>query len=1139
MAESVEGKKQLSREELLKFIKRQKVQLKKGDDAKASIADFLYGGAGETNVDWNMVVDGVKALTRSVASNGPAEDSSLSEISWRDKELKSRGDRLLEMSLEIDELTRQNAEQQSALVTVGEGHLKAKSQIAADNAKLVAELEDLRGVVTAASARTSELENLLSATRTAEALLHSEKTAGLESQVKSLEESCACLKTDLAAAAARCEKSEALARELETRARASTATLTEELTTAKADFAGREAAGEAALHKAVEEQALAVTHAKKLELKLSSTETHVTELVASKVRLEESNKQVCEMRQELGDAATAPEKEARKHAASNDHDSAETSPPFCTAVCDETVSLEGMSSAEGGALVCEKLRLFASKYGSLRLLDCVRPQGASCSDELSIDVFKAALAKLGVQGASTEVVKAAIEHTGFISKGNVSTYEAFVAALTAFPPSVSNDESNAANEKNAMQTALSVAQEETATIAAKMKKLQDSFEESVLESERLLEVAAEKRTDLQTSLTAAKMQEQETRVATAQKARELEERLGAALSELANARESESSAATEVAAMEASRKERKDLCAEVERVKATLAASEAAIEKLTSDLDIARAEAKGAEIELESSREEIACFRSTLRETESTEEKRKAELEEERKVLFVEAGDSRVRLSDLEAAISAANLREKEIHESMGELTEALNEARARERAAEANARTDGEAKEAALDEVRKALEKSEQKISEERLSKEEAKKTVDELSVRERKLKSLLAKQKALLKSREEETADLRSEAKAGGDSKRSAMELSAELKARGEALRRATDEVDTLKRSLSAATAGCSKAEGLLEATSASLKESQVAASEATKRSSFSEHNAQELRTQFDEYKRRAASVLARGASLLPDVPSSPTPLPNSDWEGELMAYKARTSEALRQANESVAKFRALSLVNAEEVAAMKEQCVALEIRAARTDAEAANFRSECVAAKTDAASAMRSSEDVKMALDRVSRDLGIVTARASAAEALVRSGRERAEEDSATISTSACEVTKLKTELAKATRQGNILSNMSLDTRVDDVGSESGKAFEAAALDLSPSVDARAPKTVSPGRSSPPSESKEDTAPPTKATSERTEGTMPTDTAQRRAIVDLQTELAETTLSLGDANEKVQWESLSWKTTQFGIL
>jgi hypothetical protein len=284
---------------------------------------------------------------------------------------------------------------------------------------------------------------------------------------------------------------------------------------------------------------------------------------------------------------------------------------------------------------------------------------------------------------------------------------------------------------------------------------------------------------------------------------------------------------------------------------------------------------------------------------------------------------------------------------------------------------------------------------------------------------------------------------------------------------------------------------------------------------------------------YKRRTAAVLARGSSDSESpshVSSQQTPAaPTCDWENELTVYKARTSEALRHANESVAKYRAAALRNTEEDTATKERCAFLEARAASAESEAVKARGESEAATREAVAASQSSEAVKVALDRVSRDVEVATARASAAETLARTLRTQADEDAALASASASEVRKLQSELAKAKRLQGSMSLLDLGTNKRDESEGGGGADDSSQQDHTVVVDSspldtfRPKKTDSPLSSSP-SGAKEQVTKTHPSQPSEQEGFVTADASQRRVIVGLQTELADATLKLGDAAEKV---------------
>jgi hypothetical protein len=355
-------------------------------------------------------------------------------------------------------------------------------------------------------------------------------------------------------------------------------------------------------------------------------------------------------------------------------------------------------------------------------------------------------------------------------------------------------------------------------------------------------------------LTAAESKNQELKSGhdfSTQHASELQRNLAEALSALERAREEQAGGKEEgLAALEACKK---SVDEELACAKEALGASEEASASLRSDLEAAQLREQTVMVELKESEEEAVRSSRVLQERLEIEAGKAGKCQEEVNLRCAEAEASKARLSEVETELESTSLREKELRESiqvqLSEVSDALKNAIARATAAEdvlAEARSDAEANKAALDQLQQA---TNDQADEAKVAHEGVTKSVEELQVRERKLKSLLAKQKSLIKAKEEEAATLRREARAGGDSQRSAMELSAELKSRGEALRRATDEVDSLKQGLSVATKGRSEAEGLLEATRRSLEDSQAKAADASHRCVAAETKAQDLRTQFDE--------------------------------------------------------------------------------------------------------------------------------------------------------------------------------------------------------------------------------------------------------------------------------------------------
>ena len=103
-------KKEIPREKLMIFIKKQKLQLKQHDDAHKTLRDLVgeaLGPASGAEADgWDNVIEGVRALATRPADGTAAKalvgSPPQEEIQWRDDELKSRGERMREMSVELD-----------------------------------------------------------------------------------------------------------------------------------------------------------------------------------------------------------------------------------------------------------------------------------------------------------------------------------------------------------------------------------------------------------------------------------------------------------------------------------------------------------------------------------------------------------------------------------------------------------------------------------------------------------------------------------------------------------------------------------------------------------------------------------------------------------------------------------------------------------------------------------------------------------------------------------------------------------------------------------------------------------------------------------------------------------------------------
>jgi len=583
--------------------------------------------------------------------------------------------------------------------------------------------------------------------------------------------------------------------------------------------------------------------------------------------------------------------------------------------------------------------------------------------------------------------------------------------------------------------------------------------------------------------------------------------------------------ATTSARAEAAEEKARELEATLEATQAQEAELQQSLAALSGGSDAAAARVGELQSELDAAQAASAALEHRLCEaTEQVEtlDAARAEAATAGASAQEELAAAREEVATLSSGKVAAEEQSAALEARVAALSEAHAEAVATVTSLQADNATTSARAEAAEEKAREleaTLESTQAQAQAQEILTVEIRTSLEELQLRERKLKSLLAKQKTVIKTKDDEVAALKSDLQATVHGKQASMELSNELKSRGDNLRRVMDELSEVKAALSTATFGRSEAEGLLEAARRSLRDAEVAASEASRKCLAAEANAHDLRVQFDAYKRRAAAVLARGAES--KEPSQPDPEVSSKADSELAAYKLRTSEALRQANEQVARFRAAAQRNKDDDEAAATFTEGLKRRNAEVEQEMQYCREAKDAALVEASAAFKDSSMVKEALVRVTSELEAVTARASSADAQVRNLKKLVEEEKASALASAAEVNRLERELSKAQKQGSFLSAAMAvpgDERVtaastDRVGGEraSGGAEGARPVPR--------PSTSADGLSksvTPPHGSDAEQAP------SLPEGHM--ETGNLTAVSKLQTELAEATLKLGDAREKV---------------
>jgi hypothetical protein len=179
------------------------------------------------------------------------------------------------------------------------------------------------------------------------------------------------------------------------------------------------------------------------------------------------------------------------------------------------------------------------------------------------------------------------------------------------------------------------------------------------------------------------------------------------------------------------------------------------------------------------------------------------------------------------------------------------------------------------------------------------------------------------------------------------------------------------------------------------------------------------------------------------------------------------------------------------------------------------AAETRAHAAVAEAEAASG--DSDSLKAALVRVSADLEATTARASATESQARSLKKKAEEGAAAAAAASAEVSKLERELTKAQSQGAFLTTMTLqeEKRFEQDGHTTRAALA----------------TDSTRQNVPASETSEEELVMVDTTAAAAEENTSSETAapetegSRKLNMQLQTELAESTLKYGDAIEKLR--------------
>ena len=165
------------REKLLSFIKKQKLVIKKNDEAKAELSQIIVDAiGGEAGEQWSFVIDGVKALAaRPTAGPSGGTDE---KVALMEGELKSRGDRMREMAIELDARQRRIEELEAAVTATTSSGADGIAEGGGD-AEMV---KQLQGMVESASQRMEAAWNDAEALRAAnaEALDHFRGIPALE-----------------------------------------------------------------------------------------------------------------------------------------------------------------------------------------------------------------------------------------------------------------------------------------------------------------------------------------------------------------------------------------------------------------------------------------------------------------------------------------------------------------------------------------------------------------------------------------------------------------------------------------------------------------------------------------------------------------------------------------------------------------------------------------------------------------------------------------------------------------------------------------------------------------------------------------------------------------------------------------------
>jgi predicted nuclease with TOPRIM domain len=315
---------------------------------------------------------------------------------------------------------------------------------------------------------------------------------------------------------------------------------------------------------------------------------------------------------------------------------------------------------------------------------------------------------------------------------------------------------------------------------------------------------------------------------------------------------------------------------------------------------------------------------------------------------------------------------------------------------------------------------------------------------------------------------------------------ELSFELKLRGETLRKVTEDFEALQKDNVVLIERSTRLESLLHKSNMQLIECQSTCNDARERCVVAEALAGSLRCRFDEYKQRTTTFLTR----VPEHLTTESVHQNVLTEADEASYRSKTAEALRLANESVAKYRAQCIRNRLDDEAQHSRLEELtdQLTIARTAAEIERTRSGACIAELEVL--MKESASIRQALDRVSSQLEEAVLRASNAEKDGRRWKEKTEELTGSVAVMNADLSRLERELKQKTHASTFLLEPAMNDKLENC--------ECLYVPV-PIANQEASKDDEPATSL----------------------ILP---ENRKLIFRLQTELAETTLKLGDIQEKV---------------